>query len=107
MNRRCFFAVGRGTSYGFVYRGISETGDVDGDGWHDVLFQVRFETDDDSASDDRLVDGRTLDGVAVGATTEPLFWDRAGHAAVDGRGDDLYDVGPPVSACSTAAPSRR
>ena len=93
--RRAAFRVGKGEGFGVRSGALDEAGDVDGDGWRDLLVHVAYAGGGNPAAyDDRIVFGRTLGSVTVPRNVETLVWTGPGSAAVDGRGDDVYALSP-------------
>lgn len=89
--RHAFFPVGTGTSFGVEFVNLYDAGDVDADGWIDLVAHVSVSGGGSpAAADDRLVLGRTLGSSPVARAAYPLALTGAGTAAMDGHGDDLY-----------------
>lgn len=85
-----FFPLGDTTSVVTIEAGMHDAGDVDGDGWTDVVAHNAVSGGDDGpARDDRLISGRTLASATIPGNAFILARPGAGPAAVDGRGADL------------------
>lgn len=91
--RSAAFPVGGDGPVGTRYSSMAEAGDVDGDGWADLLVHVAYAASGRAtAYDDRLVDGRTLRSRVIARDVDTLVWTGPRSAAVDGAGDDVYAV---------------